>query len=215
MAVSYTETSSSSISRPPRIRDIASHGSVTRLERRAVEGLARRFGIGDPTTFSVMDGGLENTSYCIETSSERYVLTVWDQKSLQQATSLANLLVYLIDQGIRTSRVVVSPVEPIVILHDKKPVMLKRYIDGDVTPELTGNILVQLGEEMARLHGISAPPYVPRSFPYGRRCFSEVINSNQSHSYLGWLSRKISYLKKEYLSIYRWLSFTETSFSIT
>lgn len=168
----------------------------TRLERRAVEGLARRFGIGDPTTFSVMDGGLENTSYCIETSSQRYVLTVWDQKSLQQATSLANLLVYLIDQGIRTSRVVVSPVEPIVILHDKKPVMLKRYIDGDVTPELTGNILVQLGEEMARLHGISAPPYVPRSFPYGRRCFSEVINSNQSHSYLGWLSRKVGYLQK-------------------
>ncbi len=50
-----------------------------RLDRSAVEGLARRFGIDDITAFSVMDGGRENTSYCIETSSGKYVLTLCDQ----------------------------------------------------------------------------------------------------------------------------------------
>ncbi len=59
-----------------------------RLDRTAVEGLARRFGIRDITAFSVMDGGRENTSYCVETSSARYVLTHFDQKSLKQATNL-------------------------------------------------------------------------------------------------------------------------------
>ena len=115
-----------------------------------------------------MDGGRENTSYCVETNSGRYVLTHFDQKSLKHTTYLANLLVYLIDQGIRTSRVVVPPKEPIVFLHDKKPVMLKYYVDGDVTTNLTGNLLVQLGEEMARLHEIPAPSYLPKSFPYGQ-----------------------------------------------
>jgi Ser/Thr protein kinase RdoA (MazF antagonist) len=76
-----------------------------------------------------MDGGLENTSYSVETSSGKYVLTLWDQKSLQQATNLATLLTYLTDRGIRTSRVVVPPNEPIVVLHNNKPVMLKRYVD--------------------------------------------------------------------------------------
>ena len=166
------------------------------LDRSAVEGLTRRFGIGDITAFSVMDGGRENTSYCVKTSSARYVLTLWDQKSLQQATNLATLLVTLADRGIRTSRVVVPPNEPIVILHDEKPVMLKRYVDGDVTANLTGNLLVQLGEEMARLHEIPAPSYLPQSFPYGRSYFPEVTNSNLGHPFIDWLSEKMSYLQK-------------------
>jgi len=166
------------------------------LDRSAVEGLARRFGISDITAFFVMDGGRENTSYCVETSSARYVLTLWDQKSLQQATNLANLLVYLTDRGIRTSRVIVPPSEPIVVLHDEKPVMLKRYVDGNVSADLTGNLLVQLGEEMARLHAIPAPSYLPQSFPYGRSHFPEVTDSNLGHAYIDWLSEKICYLQK-------------------
>ena len=167
-----------------------------RLDRRAVEGLTRRFGIGDITAFSVMDGGLENTNYCVETSSGRYVLTLWDQKSLQHATNLATLLMYLTDRGIRTSRVVVPPKGPMVILHNEKPVMMKRYVDGEVTAKLTGNLLGQLGEEMSRLHEIPAPSYLPESFPYGRSHFSEVTNSNLGHAYIDWFSEKNSYLQK-------------------
>jgi len=166
------------------------------LDRSAVEGLARRFGINDITAFFVMDGGRENTSYCVETSSARYVLTLWDQKSLQQATNLANLLVYVTDRGIRTSRVIVPPSEPIVVLHDEKPVMLKRYVDGNVSADFTGNLLVQLGEEMARLHAIPAPSYLPQSFPYGRSHFPEVTDSNLGHAYIDWLSEKICYLQE-------------------
>jgi homoserine kinase type II len=143
-----------------------------------------------------MDGGSENTNYCIETNSGKYVLTLCDQKSLEHATNLASLLVYLTDHGIRTSRVVVPLEEPIVILHDEKPVMLKRHVDGDVTANLTGNVLVQLGEEMARLHEIPAPSYLPRSFPYGRSYFQEVIDSNLDHAYIDWLSEKNSYLQE-------------------
>jgi homoserine kinase type II len=90
----------------------------------------------------------------------------------------------------------VPPKEPIVVLHNEKPVMLKHYIDGDVTANFTGNLLVQLGEEMARLHEIPAPSYLPQSFPYGRSYFPEVTNSNLGHPYIDWLSEKISYLQE-------------------
>ena len=170
--------------------------SYARLARPAVEALIRRFGIGGITAFSVMDGGLENTSYCVETKAGRYVLTLWDQKSPKQATNLANLLVYLSDHGIRTSRVVVPSREPSVVLHDEKPVMLKRYVDGDVTASLTESLLAQLGEEIARLHGIPAPSYLPQSFLYGRCYFPEVTDSGLDHSYLEWLSEKSLYLQE-------------------
>ncbi len=163
-------------------------GLYAHLDRAAVESLARRFGIDDVAAFSVMDGGRENSNYCLETNSGKYVLTLCDQKSLKHAINLANLLGYLTDQGIRTSRVVVPPKGPIVILHDQKPVMLKRYVDGNITANITGNLLVQLGEEMARLHKISTPSYLPKSFPYGRSYFLEVIDSNLDHAYIDWLS---------------------------
>ncbi len=167
-----------------------------RLDRSAVEGLARRFGISDITAFSVIDGGSENTSYFVETSSERYVLTIFNQQSLEEVTNLASLLVYLTDQGIRTSQVVAPPKEPIVVLYNEKPVMLKLYVDGDVTANLTGNLLIQLGEEMARLHEIPAPSYLPQSFPYGCSHFPEVTDSNLGHPYVDWLSEKSSYLQE-------------------
>ena len=167
-----------------------------RLDRRVVERLASRFGIDEITAVSVMDGGRENTNYRIVTSSGKYVLTLCDQKSLEHATNLASLLVYLTDHGIRTSRVIVPPDGPMVVLHDEKPVMLKRYVGGDITANLTGKLLVQLGEEMARLHEIPAPSYLPKSFPYGRSYFSELIESNFNHSYVDWLSEKNSYLQR-------------------
>jgi len=166
------------------------------LDRSAVEDLTRRFGIGDITDISVIDGGHENTSYYVETSSDRYVLTICDQQSLKEVTNLAKLLVYLTDHGIRTSRVVVPPKEPIVILHNEKPVILKHYIDGDIAADFTGNLLVQLAEEMTRLHKISAPSYLPESFSYGRSYFSEVINSNLDHAFVDWLSEKNNYLQQ-------------------
>lgn len=167
-----------------------------RLDRAEVEGLAIRFGIEAVIAISVMHGGRENTSYRIETSSGKYVLTLSDQKSLKHATNLANLLIHLAGKGIRTSNVVVPPKEPVVILHNEKPVMLKRYVEGEVTAELSGNLLMQLGREMARLHEICPPSYLPISFPYGRRYFPEVLDSNLDHPYIDWLSEKNSYLRK-------------------
>ena len=166
------------------------------LDRSAVEGLTRRFGIGDVTGISVIDGGHENTSYCVATRSARYVLTICDQQSLEEVTNLASLLVYLTDNGIRTSRVVVPPTEPIVVLHNEKPVILKHYINGDIAADFSGNLLDQLAREMARLHKIPAPSYLPESFSYGRSYFPEVINSNLDNAYIDWLSDKNNYLQQ-------------------
>ena len=74
--------------------------------------------------------------------------------------------------------------------------MLKRYVDGNITANITGNLLVQLGEEMARLHKISTPSYLRKSFPYGRSYFPEVTDSSLDHAYIDWLSEKNSYLQK-------------------
>jgi len=169
--------------------------TYARLDRAAIESLGQRFGVGDIATFSIMDGGLENTSYYVTTSSgAAYVLTLWDQKSRQQANNLAHLLAYLVGQGFCTSSIVATPQGGLTLLHDEKPVMLKQFVEGDVTADMSGTLLIQLGQEMARLHLIPAPPYLPRSFPYGRSHFFEVTESSLGHRYLSWLAQKVTYL---------------------
>lgn len=165
------------------------------LGSNAVEALARRYGIGKPTAFAVMDGGLENSSYCVETASGKYVLTIWDQKSLEQVTKLAKLLVYLTNSGICTSQVVAPPEQSLVMLHDDKPVMFKHYLEGAVRSDLSCKLLVQLGEEMARIHQLDAPAYVPHGFPYGRSHFHQLTESNIDHVFIAWLSEKERYLQ--------------------
>ena len=167
-----------------------------RLDRNTVEALASQFGIEGVTAFSNMEGGLENTSYRVETKSEKYVLTLCDQKTFAQASNLVNLLAHLTEHDVCTSRVVVPPGDSNVVLYDEKPVMLKHYIEGNFTANLSGNILFQLGEEIAQLHKIPAPSYLPQSFPYGRNYFSDVTDSNLDHTYIEWLSEKNSYLEK-------------------
>jgi len=166
------------------------------LDNASVVALVARFGIDGMSACSVIDGGNENTSYCIEANSGKYVLTIWDQKSLNQATNLANLLVYLTDKGMRTSAVVVPCEESAVLLHDGKPVMLKGYVEGEVTADLSGSLLAQLGTEMAALHEIAAPSYLPNAFPYGRSYFPELMNTGLDHAYVGWLSEKSHYLQE-------------------
>ena len=166
-----------------------------RLDRNTIEALASQFGIEGVTAFSNLEGGLENTSYRIETKSEKYVLTLCDQKTFAQASNLVNLLVHLTKHDVCTSRVVVPPGDSNVVLYDEKPVMLKHYIEGNVTANLSGNILFQLGEEIAQLHKIPAPSYLPQSFPYGRNYFSDVTDSSLDHTYIEWLSEKNSYLE--------------------
>ncbi|HIM21524.1 MAG TPA: hypothetical protein EYI81_01120, partial [Gammaproteobacteria bacterium] len=167
-----------------------------RLDRNTIEALASQFGIEGVTAFSNLEGGLENTSYRIETKSEKYVLTLCDQKTFAQASNLVNLLVHLTEHDVCTSRVVVPPGDSNVVLYDEKPVMLKHYIEGNVTANLSGNILFQLGEEIAQLHKIPAPSYLPQSFRYGRNYFSDVTDSSLDHTYIEWLSEKNSYLEK-------------------
>ena len=166
------------------------------LDNASVAALVARFGIDGMTACPVIDGGNENTSYRIEASSGRFVLTIWDQKSLTQATNLANLLVYLTGKGMRTSRVVIPPGESAVLLHAGKPAMLKSYVEGDVTADLSGSLLAQLGQEMAALHEISAPSYLPNAFPYGRSYFPELLNAGLDHAYVDWLSEKSYYLQE-------------------
>ncbi len=168
----------------------------TQYNHSTIETLTHIFGVGDIIKFSALEGGSENTNYYVETKLGKYVLTICEKKSFRDSSNLADLLCYLEQQSIHTSKVIASKEGAKVILYDDKPITLKKYIEGEVIKDLSDPVMVQLGEIISDLHKVPAPTYLSKSFPYGRKYFSELNKEDIKHSFIQWLSVKEAYLQE-------------------
>ena len=168
-----------------------------KLDRPTIEMLMKRFGVQGVTRFSCLHGGWSNTSYLVEIELKKFVLTVCDQMSVPATNRLASLLLYLETHGLRTSQLIPTAKGSSLTTFKDKPVFLKSYLSGGISENLSEEMLVDLGEEIGRLHRIPAPDSLPSSFSYGIQSFGEVIDSGLSHPFVKWLeeSRKFLDLK--------------------
>ena len=105
----------------------------------------------------ILSGGSENTNYLIKTNKSSFVLTICEQKSLVETINLGSLLMYLNLNGFNTSSILKTNTGKLATVWNQKSVMLKDYIDGDIVEDLSDNMLVQLGNDLAKLHTIKAP----------------------------------------------------------
>ena len=64
----------------------------TSLTRHEIEAVSADFAINGINSIEVLSGGSENTNYLIEADNDKYVLTICEQKTEQEARELAHLL---------------------------------------------------------------------------------------------------------------------------
>ncbi len=145
------------------------------------------YGILEITGFRLLSGGSENTNYLVTTRKKHYVLTICEQKSFKEAENLARLLEYLRVQGFETSVVVHSLSKELVTRYKGKPLMVKRFLEGGIFENLAPESLEFVGRELARLHQISPPDYLPTKLGYGIETFQEVKRYAPDTSFAQWL----------------------------
>jgi homoserine kinase type II len=126
----------------------------------------------------------------VKTSQGQFVLTICDEKNYTEVKNLTNLLILLEQKNFPTTSMVFSKTRELITCYRNKSVILKKYIEGRVFLELDLNMLFQLGQNLARLHEIDAPKYLPKSFPYGVDFFNEIISSQVNPAYSNWLKEK-------------------------
>ncbi len=146
--------------------------------------------------FEPMEGGAANSSYLLHTREGKYVLTVFDKKAVSDVVKIGQLLLLLAEYDFPTTRLLPATSGDIVTLYMSKPVMLKAYIDGQVDEQLDEAMLHRLGMEMAKLHQIPSPDFLPDKHPYGRQLFSSVIDRNIDPQYESWLAKQLVYLER-------------------
>jgi homoserine kinase type II len=161
-----------------------------------IQTILAHYGVEKLTSYTVLSGGSENTNYLVNTENKTFVLTICEQKSIQEAKELASLLVYLKSNTFSTSILVKTITGALTTEWNNKPVMLKEFIKGDIVQDLSESLLIYLGRELAQLHQIKAPDYLPQAVAYGLERFDEVQVYAPKSSFYTWLKSTQKYIEK-------------------
>ena len=171
--------------------------TYTQLKRKDIQSLADNYDL-KIIEFSLIDGGSGNSSYILKCKQSSYVLTVCDDKELEEVFKMGRLLLFLEKENVPTNRLI-SPINSEILTTFTtadmvKPVLLKDYIEGQVVEQLDETMLIQIGGQVALLNQIPPPDYLPTNHPYGRQHFSKVVGLNIDPDYESWLIEEFEYL---------------------
>jgi len=146
--------------------------------------------------FKILDGGSENTNYKIDSEVGKIVLTISEQKTIQETQDLAELLDHLKKNNFDTSELVHTSQNKSLSIYKNKPVMVKRYLEGKIMSDIPLHLLQQIGADTARLHKISVPDYVRDIMWCGKERFNEVKQYALNSPFDLWLKDTHSYIDK-------------------
>jgi homoserine kinase type II len=152
-----------------------------------IKEIMQVYGIDPVVSYSILSGGSENTNYLVTAGGQKYVLTLCEQKNTQQARELVALLDYLAAHNFETSQVVHTSTNEPISHWRRKPVIVKRFLDGNIMPVLPDTILTEVGTQMGKLHSLDAPNYLSSSLSYGRESFQQVQEYMPDSAFGKWL----------------------------
>ncbi|MBT2160527.1 phosphotransferase [Zobellia barbeyronii] len=146
-------------------------------------------------SYKMLSGGSANTNYLIRTEDNAFVLTICDEKSIEETGKLASLLEYLKQHKFSTSELIQTTTEALTTTWNSKPVMLKGFIEGYIAKDISEDLLLYLGKELAQLHQIKAPDFIPREIAFGLQHFDDVKVYAPDSSFYKWLKTTQHYIE--------------------
>ncbi|MEM6378711.1 MAG: phosphotransferase [Bacteroidota bacterium] len=167
----------------------------TRLTQAELNEILFQYGLSEAISFHILSGGSENTNYHITTTEGQLVLSICEQKTLQQASELAHLLEYLSDAQFKTSQVVRTKKQETIIIRKERPIILKKYIEGKIIQDLSPSQLSLIGQQLAKLHQIPTPTYLPKTLAYGIEQFHTIAEYAADSTFARWLERMEAHIK--------------------
>ena len=173
----------------------------TTLNKQEIETIASEFSIKNIYSFNILSGGSENTNYLLKTAVGNYVLTICEQKTEQKARELALLLEHLEKHQFKSSKIIRTTKNQPISFWSKKPLMVKKFLEGTVYQELPNHLLELAGCELGKLHKIEAPEYLSKQANFGKEQFINVRKYAADSAFETWLNKKLEsvlpYLSKD------------------
>lgn len=161
----------------------------TEISSFELDQIASSYGI-EVINYFPLNGGNANSSYCLQSKDEKYIVTVFEEASLEKISTMGYLLQHLERYKFPTSQVQTTHSDEIVTQLHEKPILVKKWINGTVPTLLNPTFLEHVGRVMAQLHRVPAPGDLPQSHDYGLELFSTVFDKSIDPSYESWLKNQ-------------------------
>lgn len=166
------------------------------FQKNEIQEMANAYGL-TMLSFEPIEAGASNSNYLLYTQQGRYILTVFDGKSMKYIMGLGRVLLILADHKYPTTRLLPPIKGGINIVYNGKPVMIKAYITGQVEQDLDMAMLRQIGAAMAWLHQVPAPDCLSGKLPYGVEPFPQVVGQYIDPEYERWVARRLPDLEQQ------------------
>lgn len=161
----------------------------TQLKKSDLKKLLASFDI-KKFTWKPLTGGSANSNYYIRTNKNKFVLTLFEEKTLEEAQQLADLLEWFNERNYPTSQPIPSKSGDRVLRYNEHPIMLKSWIPGKVVSSLNKKQLSQAGWQLARLHQLEAPDMLQENQYYNSSVLDTVIGKGPDTKYEKWLRKQ-------------------------
>ncbi len=165
--------------------------SYTTADQVNLEAVSAEYAL-EEIVLSPLAGGAANSSFHLFSAVGEFVLTILDNHDILSARRLAAHTKAVFRLGIPTTEVVPTVKGDLIATVDGRPIILKRWIAGEVRDPLPQPLLPEAGRVLARIHKID--PKVPdlSGVPRGTRRLSNVqegiIPQFVDKEFGGWLS---------------------------
>jgi len=166
----------------------------TRLNEIEIRTILAKFDIHNISSFELLVGGSENTNYLVKSENGKYVVCIFEQKTEKNAKELAHLLKHLDINNFNTSKLIYTSDNESVIIWKNKPIIIKLFIEGEIRKDLPPKLLILIGKEIAKLHQINVPEYLPKQLNYGKEQFVNIKKYSANSEFDIWLKNIQEYI---------------------
>ncbi|MCO6003389.1 phosphotransferase [Actinoallomurus purpureus] len=173
---------------------MATYTSIDDLD---LSQIAARYG-WDDLHLEALHGGAANSSFKATAEQGDFVLTILDNHDLAGAEALTARTEALFRLGVPTTEVIHDVGGRSISVISGRPVMVKRWIEGQVVDPLPSRLLPAAGELLAHLHDL--PQDVPDLPARTRRLSPEhlkLIEEFPDRRFAEWLSERLDAVRRE------------------
>ena len=170
----------------------------TTLDQIDLSVVARHYALDQPRLVPLA-GGAANSSFRLTSASGEYVLTVLDNHDLLSAKRLAAHTQAVFRLGVPTTEVVPASDGSLITQLDGRPMILKKWIEGEVKQPLPIPLLPEAGRILAQLHALSPESPGLGDLPVGTRRLSSdhlaVIPQFADREFATWLTARLDRIR--------------------
>lgn len=168
--------------------------TYTKLDQIDLPAVSERYGLQEPR-LEPLKGGAANSSFHVSGPSGDFTLTILDNHDMVSAQSLATYTQAVHRLGVPTTEVVPALDGALITTFDGRPVILKKWIQGEVRQPLPLPLLPEAGRILAQLHALTPESEGLDDLPVGTRRLSaeqlDVIPQFADREFASWLAARL------------------------